>query len=68
MMTAFGLAGLCFFYIMYVVFSAIGGGIGGIVTALAYNLAARWVGGLELEVEQEPGKNKRSYDFDDIYE
>ncbi len=68
MIAAFGLAGLCFFYIIYVVASGIGGGIGGIITALAYNLAARWVGGLELEIEQEPGKSKRSYDFDDIYE
>jgi hypothetical protein len=67
-MAAFGVAGLCFFYVIYVVASAIGGGIGGVLWAFAYNLAARWVGGLELEIEREPGKSKRSYDFDDIYE
>ncbi len=65
--TSFGLAGLCVFFLVYVVFSTIGGGIGGVIWALAYNLGARWVGGLELELETEPGKRKRAA-VDDIYE
>ena len=65
---AAGLATLCFMYVLYVVLAAIGGGIGGFITAFAYNLAARWVGGLTLELEGNSGKAKRSYDFDDIYE
>lgn len=65
---AASLATLCFIYVLYVVLSAIGGGIGGFVTAFAYNLAARWVGGLTLELDGDTGKAKRSYDFDDIYE
>lgn len=66
-MTAFGVAGLCIFLVVYVVFSAIAGGIGGIILAFAYNLSARWVGGLEVELDEEPGKRKRAA-FDDIYE
>jgi hypothetical protein len=65
---AFSMATLCIFYVIYVVMAAIGGGIGGLVWGFAYNLAARWVGGLELELDQDSGKSKRSYDFDDIYE
>ncbi len=69
MMNAFGLAGLCIFYVVYIVFSTIAGGIGGVILALAYNLSARWVGGLELEVETEEfDKRKRSASMDDIYE
>jgi hypothetical protein len=68
MMTSFGLAGLCIFFLVYIVFSTIAGGIGGVIWALAYNLGARWVGGLELEFETEPGKRKRSAAGDDIYE
>lgn len=65
--TAFGLAGLCVFFIVYIVFSTIAGGIGGIIWGLAYNLSARWVGGLELELETEPGKRKRPAG-DDFFE
>ena len=68
MMTSFGIAGLCVFFLVYIVFSTIAGGIGGVIWALAYNLGARWVGGLELELETEPGKRKRSAAGDDIYE
>ncbi|MBZ0303181.1 MAG: DUF3566 domain-containing protein [Anaerolineae bacterium] len=67
-MTAFGVAGLCIFFVVSVVFSAIAGGIGGVILAFAYNLAARWVGGLEVELDEEPGKRKRAASFDDIYE
>ena len=65
---ALGLAGLCIFYISFVVFSTIAGGLGGVLWAFAYNLGARWVGGLELELEVDPGKRKRLSDLDDIYE
>jgi hypothetical protein len=53
---------------MYVIFSAIAGGIAGLLWAFAYNLAARWVGGLEIELADEAGKGKRGYAYDDIYE
>ncbi len=65
-LTAFGVVGLCIFYVTYIVFSTISGGIAGLLWAFAYNLAARWVGGLEVELEGEPGKRKR--DTDDIFE
>lgn len=65
---AFSIATLCLFYVIYVVMAAIMGGIGGLVWGFAYNLAARWVGGLELELDEDTGKSKRSYEFDDIYE
>lgn len=68
MMTSFGIAGLCIFFLVYIVFSTIAGGIGGIIWAFAYNLGARWVGGLELELEAEPGKRKRSVTDDSFYE
>src|SRR5271163_4683962 len=43
----FGLASFIFFPILYGVI----GGIGGALMALIYNLAAGWIGGLEVEVE-----------------
>ncbi len=61
----FSLITLCIFYGMYVVFSAIFGGISAAITAFAYNLAARWIGGLEIELETD-GKSKRG--VDDIFE
>ena len=65
----FTLATFCFMYVIYVISSAIFGGIGGLVGAFAYNLTARWVGGLELELDGDDAtKRKRAYDFDDIYE
>lgn len=57
----FSLITLCIFYAMYVVFSAIFGGISAVITAFAYNLTAGWIGGLEIELETE-GKNKRGVD------
>lgn len=71
MMTAFsvmGLVGSCVFYISYVVFSTIAGGLGGVIWGLAYNLSARWVGGLEIELEPEPGKRKRISEPDTFFD
>lgn len=69
MTAAFGLVGLCIFIVVYVVISTIVGGISGIIWAFAYNQGARWVGGLELEFDEEAGKRKRvSVGEDDIFE
>jgi hypothetical protein len=57
----FGLLTLCIFYVMYVVFSSIFGGISAAITAFAYNLAAGWIGGLEIELETQD-KSKRGED------
>lgn len=54
---------MCFFYGAYILFSTISGGITGVLLAFAYNLAARMVGGLELELDREKGKR-----HDEIYE
>jgi Na+-driven multidrug efflux pump len=64
--TAFSAVTACIFYIMYVVFAGIFGGIGTAVTALAYNLVAGWVGGLEVELDG-LDKTKRGT-VDDIFE
>lgn len=57
------LAFLCVFYIINVILSAVFGGIMSAVTALAYNLAANWVGGLELQMERvEKLKNNGIYE------
>ena|SRR5271168_27214 len=45
--TGFGLASFIIFPILYGVI----GGIGGALIALIYNLAAGWIGGLEVDVE-----------------
>ncbi len=65
---AFGLVTMCIFYFISLVFAAIMGGIGGLVLAFAYNLAANWVGGLEIEMDEPPSKAKRQSVLDDIYE
>jgi hypothetical protein len=62
--SAFSLAAMCVGYVAYVLISAIFGGIGFALSAFAYNLAARWVGGLELELAGESPKDKRSSYFE----
>lgn len=55
-----GLAGLCLAYAIGVVAAALGGGMSTALLALFYNLAVRWVGGLELEIAgpgMQPGAN-----------
>lgn len=66
--TAFSLATACIFYLVYVVFAGIFGGIGGVITAVAYNLVSGWVGGLEVELDG-LGKGKRGLGGDgEIFE
>lgn len=65
---AVSLVTLCIFYGMSLIFAAILGGIGGLVLAIAYNLSANWVGGLEIELDENPTKAKRRVLQDDIYE
>jgi hypothetical protein len=43
----FGVFSVVFFPILFAVFGAIGGGLGAVI----YNVAARFVGGIEVEVE-----------------
>ena len=47
---AIGIAGLCIAYVVGLIFALIAGAIGGAVYAFIYNLAAGWVGGLEVEL------------------
>ncbi len=47
---AIGIAGLCITYVVGLIFALIAGAIGGAVYAFIYNLAAGWVGGLEVEL------------------
>ncbi len=57
---AAGLAGFCISYGLGALAAAIGGGIGGLVLAFAYNLTANWVGGLRIELDDTPtAKPKR---------
>ncbi len=51
MRAMFGVGGL----ILIPLFAAIAGFIGGIISALVYNLVARWTGGLEVRIEQVAG-------------
>ena len=46
--------GGAFFAILFPVFYAIAGFIGGIIAAAVYNLVAKWTGGLEFEVRDVP--------------
>ncbi len=63
---------LCVFYIVYVVMSAVGGAISGLLVAFAYNLTSGWIGGLEVELEDSGDeydqKLKRRTRNDSIYE
>jgi hypothetical protein len=69
LLAAFSLVTLCIFYVMYVIFAGIVGGIGGLIWAFAYNLTVGWVGGLEVDLEGDfGGKAKRRSVLDDIYE
>ena len=57
------LAFLCVFYIINVILSAVFGGIMSAVAALAYNLSANWIGGLEVQMERvEKLKNNGIYE------
>jgi Transmembrane domain of unknown function (DUF3566) len=61
-----GLAAFCIFYVLGVIFAAIGGGIGGAVTAFLYNLVANWVGGLQVELSSlSADKPKRTVTVED---
>ncbi|MFQ3566064.1 MAG: DUF3566 domain-containing protein [Aggregatilineales bacterium] len=50
MFSLIGLGMLCFIYLIMVLVSALFGGLGYALLAALYNLAARWVGGLEFEL------------------
>lgn len=47
-LSGFSFVSLCFLWLISIVFAAIFGGITGALTAFFYNLAAGWVGGLEV--------------------
>ena len=44
--------GSVFFAVLFPVFYAIAGFIGGIIAAAIYNLVAKWTGGIEFEVQE----------------
>jgi len=46
--------GSVFFAVLFPVFYAVAGLIGGIIAAAIYNVAAKWTGGLEFEVQDVP--------------
>ena len=56
---AFSIVTLCIIYVVGIVFALIGGAIVGAIYAFIYNLAAGWVGGLEVELTriQAPAAN-----------
>jgi hypothetical protein len=55
MFSLIGLGMFCFIYLMMVLVSALFGGLGFALFAALYNLAARWVGGLEFELAPASG-------------
>ena len=63
-LAAFSLATACIFYIMNIIFSAVFGGLFGAAGAFAYNVASRWVGGVEFEMSGSLEKAKRSMEED----
>lgn len=65
--TVFSLATACIFYVVGIVLSAVFGGISAALTAFVYNLAARWIGGLEIELTGGLEKLKRGQDDDDLF-
>lgn len=46
--------GSVFFAILFPLFYAVAGFIGGIIAAAIYNLVAKWTGGIEFEVQDVP--------------
>ena len=50
-------------YLIGVVFSAVSGGIFGLIVAFSYNLVANWFGGLRVRLEGEPEPDKRKREF-----
>ncbi len=62
----FSLATVCVLYAAVVVFAAVSGGISAALTAFVYNLTARWIGGLEIEITGDFEKSKRGLD-DDLF-
>jgi hypothetical protein len=54
-LAAFGLLGALCFYGAGIVAAAIFGGIQFAVAALCYNLTARWIGGIKVELETDDG-------------
>lgn len=65
---ALSLGILCMIYVIYVVLAGIAGGIGGLISAVAYNITAGWIGGLEMEIEGDFGGKAKRRVLDDIYE
>lgn len=50
--SALGIGSLCISYLIGVAVFAVFGGVFGALTAFIYNLAARWVGGLKVELDR----------------
>ncbi|MCA0456605.1 MAG: DUF3566 domain-containing protein [Chloroflexi bacterium] len=62
-LAAAGLATCGCGYLLGVVFSAVSGGIFGLIIAFSYNLVANWFGGLRVSLEGEPEVEKRKREF-----
>lgn len=60
---AAGLAGCGCGYLVGVIFSAIAGGLFGLMLAFSYNLVANWFGGLRVQFDGEPELEKRKREF-----
>lgn len=74
--SALSMGMMCILFFVNGIFGAIGGAISGLVGAIGYNAAAKWVGGIEVELDTDlldttgPTKAKRygSSVVDSIYE